>query len=161
MSSRLFEEVREKRGLAYEIRSGMHFFHDTGAFTISAGVEEEKTPLTIRVILRELAKVCAKPVGFSELRRAKDYFLSQLNMALEDTLEHLLWVGEYVLDRRQLPDCEKIRRSVNAVTEKDVQGIARRIFRTVNLNLALIGSMSDKVQAQIRKDFEMPIAVGN
>ena len=57
MSSRLFEEVREQRGLAYEIKSGLSFFEDTGSVTISAGVEPKKAPLAIRIIMRELSKI--------------------------------------------------------------------------------------------------------
>jgi predicted Zn-dependent peptidase len=156
MSSRLFEEVREKRGLAYEIRSGAHFHHDTGAFTVSAGVEAAKAPKAVEVIMRELSKVCKKPVTEKELRRAKDYFISQLYMALEDTLEHMLWVGEYVLGREELPDRDKIRENVEAVTPAQIQEIAQQVFKTSNLNLALIGPAPDKLQKQIKDEFYIP-----
>ena len=155
MSSRLFEEVREKRGLAYEIRSGASFYQDTGAVSISAGVEDKKTEMALRVILRELEKMKKKPVKDGELRRAKDYFMSQLYMALEDTLEHLLWVGERAIDSNQLPDPSKIRKNIEAVTKHDIQQMAKKLFLTRNLNLALIGPISDKVQARIRRDFEL------
>ncbi|MFA7002152.1 MAG: pitrilysin family protein [Candidatus Omnitrophota bacterium] len=157
MSSRLFEEVREKRGLAYEIRSGLHFFDDTGAFTVSAGVETAKAPQAMAVIMRELGKVCRKPVSEQELRRAKDYFISQLSMALEDTLEHLLWVGEYALCRQKLPDCDKIRANVEAVTAVQIQQIAVQLFRTANLNLALIGPVKAALEKKIRAEFEIPV----
>ena len=62
MSSRLFEEVREQRGLAYEIKSGLSFFHDTGSLTISAGVEPQKASLAVRVIMRELNRLKKTPV---------------------------------------------------------------------------------------------------
>jgi predicted Zn-dependent peptidase len=156
MSSRLFEEVREKRGLAYEIRSGLHFYQDTGALTVSAGVETKKAPMAMAVILRELAKLCRKPVTDKELRRAKDYFISQLFMALEDTLEHLLWVGEYALSRQEVPDTDKIRGKVEAVTASEIQEIARHVFRTQKLNLALIGPVSEKIQKQIKNGLEIP-----
>ena len=97
MSSRLFEEVREKRGLAYEIKSGISGYQDAGAFTVSAGVETKKSVRAVEVILRELAKVRESFVKPGELRRAKDYFMSQVSMGVEDTLDHLLWAGEKAL----------------------------------------------------------------
>ena len=155
MSSRLFEEVREKRGLAYEIRSGLSYFHDTGAVTVSAGLEAAKLPAAVRVILRELGKFCDQPVSEGELRRAKDYFMSQLYMALEDTLDHLLWVGERVLDCNELPDRQKIHKEIETVTQRDIQEIARRLFKTNKLNLAVIGPVDSKIQNRVRKEFEM------
>lgn len=153
MSSRLFEEVREKRGLAYEIRSGTSFYHDTGLLSISAGVEKSKAPMAVNVILRELEKLSRKPVTAGELRRAKDFFMSQLYMAIEDTLEHLLWVGERVLDSGEPPDHDKIKRLIEAVTAQDIREMARRIFVNKGLNFALIGPIPPKVQSDIAKDF--------
>lgn len=155
MSSRLFEEVREKRGLAYEIRSGLNFFHDTGAVLISAGVEAKKAGQAIQVILRELVKLQKKRVSPQELRRAKDYFMGQLSLSLEDTLDHLLWVGERVLDHGSVPDKEEIRKSIEAVTPEDIQAIAKKLFVTRHLNLALIGPVPEKEQHRIKRDFKL------
>ena len=154
MSSRLFEEVREKRGLAYEIRSGLSFYHDAGAVSISAGVEAKKAPQAIAVVLKELAKVAKKGISEGELRRAKDYFMSQLYLALEDTLEHLLWVGERAMDHGEIPDHEQIRQGIEGVTAAQVREAARRLFVTKHLNLTLIGAIGRKVQKQIKRDFE-------
>ena len=123
--------------------------------TVSAGLEAAKLPGAIRVILRELGKFCDKPAGEGELRRAKDYFMSQLYMALEDTLDHLLWVGERVLDRDELPDRGQIHKAIEAVTAGDIQEIAKRIFKTNKLNLAVIGPVDSKIQTRVRKEFEI------
>ena len=155
MSSRLFEEVREKRGLAYEVRSSCGFYQDAGYVSISAGVEATKAPKAIEVILRELDKVAKKGVRSGELSRAKDYFMSQLCMALEDTLDHLLWVGERVIDGGEVPDRAKIRERVMAVTEKDILAIARKIFASQYLNLALIGPVPPETQKQISRNFSL------
>ncbi|MBU9888504.1 MAG: insulinase family protein [Candidatus Omnitrophica bacterium] len=149
MSSRLFEEVREKRGLAYEIKSSIAAYQDAGAFTISAGVETKKTGQAVRVILKELAKVRRTLVRPGELRRAKDYFMSQVYMGVEDTLDHLLWAGERFLCSGELPDKEKIRREVEAVTAEDIREVSRRIFATRGLNLALIGPVPPRMQKEI------------
>lgn len=155
MSSRLFEEVREKRGLAYEIRSGLGFYQDAGSVTISAGVEAKKAPMAIHVILRELAKLRRKPVHEGELRRAKDYFMSQLYLAIEDTLEHLLWAGERTMNCDELPDHEQIRRSVESITVHDLQAMARKLFITKGIYLTLIGPVGPKMQQRITRDFEI------
>lgn len=151
MSSRLFEEVREKRGLAYEIKSGISGFQDTGSFTVSAGVETKKAVRAVEVILRELSKVRKSFVKAGELRRAKDYFMSLVSLGVEDTLDHLLWVGEKALCSGELPDKAEIRQKVEAVTLEDIQRLAQKIFRTGNLNLSLIGPVPEKMQREITR----------
>ncbi len=82
--------------------------------------------------------------------------MSQLYMALEDTLDHLLWVGERVLDRDELPDRKWIHREIEAVTAGDIQAMAKRLFKTSKLNLAVIGPVDAKIQDRVRKEFEIP-----
>lgn len=153
MSSRLFEEVREKLGLAYEIRSGNHYYHDTGALTISAGVEAHKALRTIQVVLQELQKLKRFKVSTSEIRRAKDFFHSQFKMALEDTLDHLLWAGERVLDGAAVPNTLTIEKKIEMITPNEIQQVAKTIFNSNHLNLSLIGPLDEKVQDQIKKIF--------
>lgn len=155
MSSRLFEEVREKKGLAYEIRSGTSFYEDAGSITISAGVETSKAPQAMRIILRELDKLKRKPVSVAELTRAKDYFMSQLTLGLEDTLDHLLWVCDRAMFREELPDKEKIREQIEEVLPKDIQTMARRLFLTEGLNLTLVGPVNSGMQKKIQNEIEI------
>lgn len=151
MSSRLFEEVREKRGLAYEIRSGVGHYQDTGSITVSAGVENKKAALAISVALQELAKLKEKAVPEAEFKRAKDYFIGQFLMGLEDTLDHLLWVGEKVLYFEKPPDRDEIIGEIKRVTAKDIQRVAQIVFKTSHLNLALIGPLKTKEQTKIER----------
>ncbi len=153
MSSRLFEEVREKRGLSYEIKSSLFFFQDAGGFTISEGVEKKKLELSIRVILNELRKIRKKPVGEQELRRAKDYYLGQLYLALEDTLDQMVWLGEKAMYLGRVPSRDEIRDEIEKATAKDIQEIANRYFKTNNLNLAVVGPTPKEVQQQIKENF--------
>lgn len=155
MSSRLFEEVREKRGLAYDIKSGVSLYQDTGAVSISAGVEAAKAPQAVRVILNELARISKKPVTAGELRRAKDYYLSQLCMAMEDTLDHLLWAGERIVDGDTLPDREKIEKFIEEVTAKDIQRLASGIFRNEDMYLSLIGPVNENLRKKIKNEFKI------
>ncbi len=153
MSSRLFHEVREKRGLAYSIHSGVAAYLDTGSFTVSAGVNPKKAKLAIEVSLKELKKIAKTGVSAEELRRAKDYYVGQLFLMLEDTLDHMIWVGERYLHLDSFLKREAIKRQIEKVTTEDVRQMAKKIFLTEHLNLALIGPLSDKEEKEIRRNF--------
>ena len=75
--------------------------------------------------------------------------MSQVSLGVEDTLDHLLWVGEKALCAGELPDKTEIRQKIEAVTLEDIQGIAQKIFRTGNLNFSLIGPVPEKMQREI------------
>ncbi|OGW82166.1 MAG: hypothetical protein A3G33_10590 [Omnitrophica bacterium RIFCSPLOWO2_12_FULL_44_17] len=156
MSSRLFEEIRERRGLAYDIKSGASFLNDTGALLISAGVEPEKTPVSIRVIMKELGKLKHKKVPVEELDRAKEYFLGQLTIGLEDTLDQALWAGDRVLYGGSIPTLEEIKDAVKRATGEDIQRLAGKIFQTSKVRLALIGPLNKKFEEKIKKECVCP-----
>lgn len=156
MSSRLFEQVREQRGLAYEIKSGLSFFHDSGSVTISAGVEPKKSRLAVKVIMKELSKMKNSFVSKSELQRAKDYFLGQFLLGLEDTLDNALWFGERVLYGGQLPEAEEIRSEVEKVTEDDIQKLTRKFFKSSDVHLALIGPTDSSYKSKIISECQCP-----
>ncbi len=152
MSSRLFEEVREKRGLAYEIRSGLSFFEDAGALSISAGVEPKKAILATRVIMRELKRLKKTLVSAGELKRAKDYFIGQFCLGLEDTLDHMLWIGDRTLFRNDLPDRERIFKNIQAVQGEDIRGLAIKLLTTNGINLSLIGSFDGSFEKTLKDE---------
>jgi len=153
MSSRLFNEVREKRGLAYSIHSNISSFLDTGAFTVSAGVAPKNAAAALRISLKELKKAARLGVSQEELRRAKDYFLGQLFLMLEDTLDHMIWAGERFLHFGNWLTRQEIQKQVEKVTAKDVQEMAQRIFLTEHLNFAAIGPLNAKTQNEIKEFF--------
>ncbi len=155
MSSRLFEIIREKKGLAYEIRSSMGFYHDAGYLSVTAGVENSKTRQTVEVILEELRKFTREEVRRGELSRAKDFFLSQLLMALEDTLDHLLWAGERVIDIDKLPNRKRIEDAIRSVTAEEILEVAKKIFTRNNLHLAMIGPQNTRAQREIEDVFQL------
>ncbi|MBN1493963.1 MAG: insulinase family protein, partial [Candidatus Omnitrophica bacterium] len=151
MSSRLFEEVREKRGLAYEIRSSLSLFQDTGAFLISAGVENGKAYSALQVIMREVEKIRSKGVTNGELKRAKDYYLGQLMLLFESTMENMLWHGERILYLNSVMSLDEIRHMVMAVTKDDITKLAKEIFCQNGANFACIGSLRGKEKTRIDK----------
>lgn len=145
MSSRLFQTVREDHGLAYSIYSTPSFFEDTGDIVISAGLETEKLPRTLRLIFAELRRVAAHPPAKTELRRAQDYILGQINLSLESTESQMNWLGEQMLGYGRIFPPGQVKQRLLAVTARDVQAAAKAFFLPENLNLSLVSPLKTDV----------------
>ncbi len=139
MSSRLFEEVREKRGLAYNISSSVHRLSDAGSFIISAGVAPLRIGEAVRVILNEVRKLCDRDVYKKELSMAKEFLRGQTLLNMEDTSSVMLWAGENKLLSGSVPRVEDILEGIRRVAADDIRRVACGIFREEKLNLAVIG----------------------
>ena len=151
MSSRLFHELREKRGLAYAISSHVRYYADGGVAAISAGVDNKKISKAIQLILKELSKIKKRPITKKEFKRAREYYLGYLSFLLEDTVDHMLWLGEKVVTGDEPIDAEEIFRRVKKVRIEDILKLATEIFRKENLNIAVIGPVDNK-KKEIIKD---------
>jgi predicted Zn-dependent peptidase len=152
MSSRLFQVIREDRGLAYSIYSTPSFFADTGDLVISAGLETDHLTKTLRLILTELRRLIEKPPGAAELGRARDYVIGQMNLSLESTDNQMNWLGEQWLGYGRLFKPAEIRQRLSAVTPAQIRSAARDFFRPDRLNLALVSPLkSDKQVAAVFK----------
>ena len=139
MSSRLFNEVREERGLAYDIGSYVRKYHETGAFIVAAGVDNKKSKEAMKVIIAELRKIAAKEASAGELERAREFYLGQLDLGLENTMNHMLWVGESVVSFDRCKTQKEIVEKVKKVTAKDLTRVAAQLFGTKALYLAMVG----------------------
>jgi len=128
-SSRLFLELREERGLCYQISSDVTLFHETGAFEINAGLDPEAREEAIACIQREIHELVAKGPESGELDRAKRLAIAQSKLAFESTAAHAAWVGEGVLDFGRIPSRDEWRDRVLSVTRNDIQMIAREVFQ--------------------------------
>ncbi len=144
MSSRLFNELREKRGYAYEIATATKKFDDTGAFIVHAGVVKNKLINACSLILKELEKICTQPVRSQELTRAKEYFSGQMLMSLDDNLERMVWVGEKLVNNRKVTAPAKIIRSIEAVNPDQILKTANLIFGKGIFNLSVVGPVEGK-----------------
>ena len=149
MSSRLFREVREKRGLVYEIGTQIKRFDDTGAFVIHAGCETGKLTQTLQTIATELRRLRKAPVARAELKRAKDYYAGQLWMGLEDTMDQMLWIGEQAATVGRIARPEQLLAHLATVTRRDVQRLARQLFVTSKMHLAVVGPIDDGEAARL------------
>ncbi len=144
MSSRLFNEVREKRGLAYEIGSQARRFADTGAFMVHAGMDNQKCGNAVSLILKELYKTRSTLVTLDELRRAKEFYLGQLELMMEDTLDQMLWIGESTAALDKVYTLNEIIKGVRKSTRQDLKIVAGDIFKKEKLNVALIGPLKEQ-----------------
>ena len=146
MSSRLFMEVREKRGLAYYVRSSPSAYQDTGIFNIGAGVQIGKIEEAIKVIIQELSKVKSYKVKSEELQKAKEYLKGKTTLALEDNQVRLDWFVEAAAFKPKIEKPEEVFKKLDAVSAGDVQKAARDLFNNKKMTLAVIGPYkSDKV----------------
>ncbi len=150
MSSRLFDEVREKRGLAYSISSTIKTLQDTGMFLIRAGVDNPKAIEAMDIVLKELEKIKRNGVSRDEFTRAKDYYFGQVLLGLEDTMDHMLWIGESVMARNHMKTIKDIIRDIDRVKREDIKRVARDIFKEKHFNLAMVGPSTDQIERGLR-----------
>jgi predicted Zn-dependent peptidase len=144
MSSRLFQTIREKHGLAYSIQSSTSYFADTGAFIISAGLDTRRLHKALKLVMSELRKIARRPPTAVELRRAKDYGIGQMRLGLESSSNQMMWLGEHLLAYGFIQTPDEIERQIEAVTTEDVQEVAVRLFRDKRLNAAVITPSKDE-----------------
>ncbi|MDP3852065.1 MAG: pitrilysin family protein [Luteolibacter sp.] len=140
-SSRLFLELREERGLCYQISSDVTLFHETGAFEINAGLDPESREEALACIHREIKDLLTNGPRPGELERAKRLAIAQSKLAFESTAAHAAWAGEGVLDFGRIPPHAEWRDRMLAVTGAEVQSIARGIFQNQQPAIAEIGPL--------------------
>lgn len=138
MSSRLFQIVREKHGLAYSIHSHAQLFHDTGAWTVSAGLDRQRLQKAMQLIVREMATLKQKSVGAAELRRAKDYLIGQIKLGWESTGNQMTWLGENLMSLDRFVSPEDIIAALGRVTADELQRLARTVLRPSRVSLAAV-----------------------
>ncbi|OGM96909.1 MAG: hypothetical protein A3B86_00135 [Candidatus Yanofskybacteria bacterium RIFCSPHIGHO2_02_FULL_38_22b] len=144
MSSRLFYEVRERRGLAYYVRAGIEPFTDSGYFAISAGVNNGKALDAIKVILDEANKIKINGVTAAELQQAKDNADGSMALGLEHSDSVAMNYADSVLFHNKVLTPEEELDKIKRVTLEEVHNVAKEIFESKKMNFALIGPFKDK-----------------
>ena len=142
MSSRLFQNVREKRGLAYAVFSGLSAYRDAGSFTIYAGCSNEAVGEVIDLCVDELRAVKSAPVPEAELRRSKDHLKGSLMLSLENTASRMSHLArqEIYFDRQFGLDETLV--GIERVTDGDVQRVAQDLFRNGSLAATVLGNVN-------------------
>jgi predicted Zn-dependent peptidase len=138
MSSRLFLSVREEKGLAYDVGSGVVDYADAGALAVSAGVDPAQLRPALRAILDELARLRDEPVPGDELAKAKAYISGGLELRMEETRHLASWVGGQEALHERVLTLDEALAAVAGVTPDDILRVAGQLFQDERLRLAVV-----------------------
>lgn len=139
MSSRLFLNIREERGLAYAIESSLNLLQDAGELVIYAGVDPERSAEALQAILEELDRLRQEPPPPEELNKAREYLKGRLVLGLEDSFSRASWVAYQAMFMDRIKTPEEVLRAYDAVTAEDVQTMAQQLLQPTAYCLAAVG----------------------
>ena len=143
MSSRLFSEVRERRGLAYYVYGLNHSYTDAGTLYSQAGVDIARIDDAVATIAAELRKIAAAPLPAEELEKARNFAKGRFVLSLESPQGLMMFGLRKEVLEQQLPDPDEVLRALDAVTSDDVERVASELIATDRLRLAVIGPFDD------------------
>jgi predicted Zn-dependent peptidase len=142
MSSRLFQNIREKQGLAYSVFSELSPYRDTGCLAVYAGTSLESARKVVDCVLKEFAQLKQEPVPEDELRRAKDYMKGSLMLSLESTGSRMANLARQEMYFGRFFTLDEMIQSVERITSADVQGVAQTFFDPKQVALTVLGSLN-------------------
>lgn len=143
MSSRLFSRLRDELGICYYVRAGNEAFTDHGLFSIGAGVDNSRVETAIKEILAQCALLKTDLVGADELKKAKDYISGTTALELETSEARAEFCAYQETVKGTIESPDEILARIQAVTAEDVQKLARDVFRSEALNMAIVGRFKD------------------
>ncbi|MDD5584329.1 MAG: pitrilysin family protein [Candidatus Omnitrophica bacterium] len=151
MSSRLFEEVREKKALCYDISTDVRKYKDSGAFIVHVGLDKTKIDIALTCVLKELRKLKEILVPEKELTRAKDYLLGQVAMALERPQGKMFYCAESFLTLGKIYTFEDIKDEIRKIDAGHIKQLAQKVFRFENMCISCVGDIETTKEQEIRK----------
>ncbi len=143
MSSRLFLEIRERRGLTYDIYSYVQHFLDSGAITVYAGVDPKHIDSTIQALLEQL-HLLKEGIPEVELSKAKEYAKGRLLLRMEDTRNVASWTGGQEILTGRIYTVDEAVSIIDAITHEDLKRVARQLLVSESLNLAVVGPVTEE-----------------
>ncbi len=143
MSSRLFIEIREQQGLAYDIHSYADHFADSGAVIIHAGVDPSRTEDAIKAIIDQIAKLKEK-ISQDELKKAQQIAKGRLLLSLESSRNVAAWLGVQELLLNRIFTTDEVISLVEAVTTEDLKRVAQQLLTSEKLNLGIVGPVKEE-----------------
>jgi predicted Zn-dependent peptidase len=143
MSSRLFQNIREKQGLAYAVYSELSMYHDTGCMAIYAGTAVETAGQVIQSIVKELREIKENLVPAEELRRAKDNLKGSFMLGLESTSSRMSNLARQELHFQRFFTLDEMIERIEGVTAEQIRDIAGEFFHSKNITLAVLGNLGD------------------
>lgn len=138
MSSRLFQSVREEKGLAYDVSSYVVDYSDAGAFVVAAGIDHERLGPAVTAVLDEFARIRDEPVPADELARCKRYLAGRLDLRMEETRHLASWLGGQEALHDRVLTLDQALAELEAVTTEKIQSLARTMMRDEGLRLAAV-----------------------
>ncbi|MFL6451600.1 MAG: M16 family metallopeptidase [Bryobacteraceae bacterium] len=143
MSSRLFQDIREKQGLAYAVYSELNLFSDTGCFTVYAGTAAETAKKVIDSVVGEFRRLKDELISPDELRRAKDHLKGSLMLSLESTSSRMSNLARQELYFNRFMSMDEMLEKIEAVNRDEVQRVAQEFFRSEDIAVAMLGRLGD------------------
>ncbi len=143
MSSRLFIQIRERRGLAYMVRSGADQFRDTGYTFIRSGLEATNVNKALDVIKNEIEKMVEKGVTKKELEDAKTHIRGSFTLSLEDSSIQANYYARHMLFQNNIETPEEILSKIDEVTHDEIKAVAKKLFNWKQARLAIIGNTDE------------------
>lgn len=144
MSSRMFLNVREEKGLAYYIQTSTDDYHDTGAISTRAGIDVKRIDDAIEAILTEYANIREEKVSKEELAKSKAYLKGKIILSFEDSEEVAHFYAKQNLLYKEVKTIEEILEKIEKVTAEDIDKIAQKLLKPARMKLAIIGPYDDK-----------------
>ena len=144
MSSRLFVSVRERRGLAYSVRTDVSSYEDTGVFSVHAGLDAKRLPQAIKVIREEMSKMVKSGVTARELEDAKSAIKGKIVLQLEESNDLAAWFAKQELFQGKMETPEERFRKLERVTREDVLRVARQVIQPKKMSAAVIGPFKEE-----------------
>ncbi len=142
MSSRLFQNIRERQGLAYAVFSELSLYRDTGCLAVYAGASIESTPKVVTSVLNEFRQLKEERVPGEELRRAKDHLKGSLMLGLESTSSRMANLARQAIYFGRFFSLDEMVESIEAVTAEQVRDIAQAFFQSERINLTVLGRLN-------------------
>ena len=146
MSSRLFHEVREKRGLGYYVSTGADSYQDAGSIVTVAGIDPKRIEEGISVILEEHRKISnlKSQISKRELKKAKEYLKGHMVLGLENSRSVAYYYASQELLEKKIDNPDELMKKIDAVTAEQIKNVAKKYFVEKGLNVAIIGNFEDR-----------------
>ena len=153
MSSRLFQNIREKRGLVYSIYSSLNLYHDAGSLIVYAGMAPENASSVVELMLKEFKKLRDKPVPAVELNRAKENIKGSIMLSLESSSSRMTHLAQQLIYFGRCCPLEEILDKIDRVKAREIWHLANRIFDSASLTLTALGSRNSRDLESVTESF--------
>jgi predicted Zn-dependent peptidase len=142
MSSRLFQNIRERQGLAYSIYSDLNPYRDTGSMCVYAGTSRESAIKVVESVVAEFANLKSTPVPEEELRRSKDQLKGSLMLSLESSMARMSNLARQEMYYERFYDLDELIERIESVTSEDLRETAEEFFRTEQIAVTILGNLA-------------------